>query len=178
MPRTQPHTQLDSRSHPPFGSVKTHVARTPIQSSSIQTARNKATISTPSTDPQRMSASPKSISRLPSLSPSKVTDPKRENSSTVISSAQDSLSGENLAYSTKTLRFGFVLHHLPTALQNLSADELMFVSHVYNWGLNRARQLAAIFDYKLQRPLRELLAITGELGKNYSGRSTRRKPGS
>ena len=35
---------------------------------------------------------------------------------------------------------GWDVFHLPTALQNLSADESMFVSDLYNWGLDRARQ--------------------------------------
>jgi hypothetical protein len=176
MSRSHPSTQLNSL---PLllspRSVKTQVARTPTESSSNQTARKRVTTSTPSTDPQRRSASPKSISRLLVRSPLNTMEPSRENSSTTISSAHASPVGENLAYSTEILGFGFVLHHLPTELQKLSADELMFVSHIYNWGLNRASQLAAIFGYKLQRPLRELLAMTSELDKTYNARSARCK---
>lgn len=64
--------------------------------------------------------------------------------------------------------------HSVAAPQNLSSDELMFVSHIYVWGLIEARRRAAKFHYKLQKPLPELLAALSELDKNYNARNAAR----
>ena len=105
----------------------------------------------------------------------KVIDSPRENAWTVALKVSGQLCPASIA-STEIEGFGFELHHFPTTLQNLSSDELMFVCHLYNWGLNRAKQLAAGFRYKFQRPLPELLAALCELDRNCSGQNAKHKP--
>jgi hypothetical protein len=121
-----------------------------------QAARNTQTNSDSSRslpmEPGRISQPSKLISRRfsPSSKPKRI-DLLGTKSSTL---ARKETSGQFALASTDIQGFGFELHHLPTALQNLSADELMFVSHLYNWGLSRAKQLAARFHYKLQQHCR------------------------
>lgn len=74
---------------------------------------------------------------------------------------------------SKTIR-GWCVSQWPIELQNLSADELMFVSHIYNWGLSTANYLAAKSHYKLRQPLPVLLAALCELDKNCTKRSEAR----
>jgi hypothetical protein len=76
--------------------------------------------------------------------------------------------------STRMSGFGLARPQLSTAFQKLSVDEHMFILHIYTWGLIQAKRIAALCDYKLQRPLPELLAMTSELDKNYSARSAKR----
>jgi hypothetical protein len=71
---------------------------------------------------------------------------------------------------------GWSLSHWPNTLQNLSADELMFVSHIYNWGFSRAKCLAAKFHYKLRQPLPVLLEALCELDRNCTKRSAKPRP--
>lgn len=68
---------------------------------------------------------------------------------------------------------GWSCHQCAAIFKNLSDDEVMFVMHIYNWGLNRARILAAKFRYKLQRPLRALLSAMNERGKSDTKRSAK-----
>lgn len=65
--------------------------------------------------------------------------------------------------------------HFSTAFQNLSLDEVMFVSHIYNWGLIQAKRIATRFHYVIQQPLPVLLAAMNELDKNCSAQSAKRK---
>jgi hypothetical protein len=74
-------------------------------------------------------------------------------------------------YSTPTWRFS--LSHRSAIFQNLSADEFMFVSHIYLWGLRRAKLIAAKFHYKLRQPLPVLLGWLSELDKSYTKQSAK-----
>ena len=68
------------------------------------------------------------------------------------------------------------LHQRPTEFQNLSSDEVMFIAHVYNWGLSRAKQIAAKFRYTIRQPLPVLLAALCVLDRNCNAQNAKRKP--
>lgn len=61
-------------------------------------------------------------------------------------------------------------------LSNASLDEAIFLHVLYSNLLTQARLLAAILPWSVQRPLQALRAAMNESGKNYSGRSAKRKP--
>jgi len=70
---------------------------------------------------------------------SNVIDRPSSTSTTTALKAKDSSRLEN---STPIFAFGFLCDQRAAIIQNLSPDERMFVSHLYNWGLNQARWLA------------------------------------
>jgi len=69
---------------------------------------------------------------------------------------------------------GWSLSQRPAIFQKLSSDEIMFVIQIYNWGLIRAKKLAAKLRWKLRQPLPVLLEALCELDRNCTKR--RRKP--
>jgi hypothetical protein len=64
--------------------------------------------------------------------------------------------------------------HLPK-IKNASADEILFMELTLSFGSNQAMQLAAKLRLKCQRPLRALLAMMNERGKNYSESGLKRE---
>jgi hypothetical protein len=48
----------------------------------------------------------------------------------------------------------------------MSPADLMFISHVHNWGPDQALRLAEAFDYNLSQPIPVLLQAGSEL-KNH-----------
>jgi hypothetical protein len=61
-------------------------------------------------------------------------------------------------------------------LENASLEEAIYLHTLYSHLLTQARLLAAILPWSVQRPLRALREAMNEPGKNYSGRSAKRKP--
>lgn len=87
------------------------------------------------------------------------------------------VSGEFGPIVTASTKIGdWCLRQRPTEFQNLSSDEVMFIAHIYNWGLIRARQIAAKFRYTIRQPLPVLLAAMYALDRNCSAQSVKRKP--
>jgi len=115
----------------------------------------------------RISAPPKrSSASSPFSEVWKVICTPRTKSLTVPSYQSAASGGDVLVNSTRMRGLRAEVAHPSTTLQKLSADELMFVSHIYNWGLSQARLLAARFRYKVRQPLPVLLAALHELDKN------------
>jgi len=68
-----------------------------------------------------------------------------------------------------------VTHLFRSLRPKLSSPERIFLLLAKDLGLDRASFQAAISGWQVQRPLRALLAMTNESGKNYSVRSAKRK---
>lgn len=56
-----------------------------------------------------------------------------------------------------------------------SSDEMRFMEFYLSFGWKTATYLATKFHWKCQRPLQALRAMMNERGKNYSGKSAKRK---
>lgn len=129
-----------------------------------QTISARSELSKPTT---RISAPLKSRDRSPLRVRKKISNPRTRETLPLKVSERNAVPEA----SNSTTISDWSLRHRPAAFQNLSAEEAMFVSYIYNWGLNRARQIAAKLRYKLRRPLPELLAALCELDKNCSARN-------
>ena len=170
MPQTRPATL--SASHTGLPNIKTSV--TVHCAPSGQTARKQSTPSRGLKLTARISSTePNSTAFSSPLSERKVTRVPRSAGDTVPSNVQTSYGLDNLANSTNTRTWSS--RQRPTEFQNLSTDEVMFVLHLYNWGLNRAKQIAAKFRYTIRQPLQVLLVAMCALDRNCNARSAKRK---
>jgi hypothetical protein len=61
------------------------------------------------------------------------------------------------------------------SLRNANSHETAFIGWAHLSGINRAKSLAARFQWKFQRPLPELLAVIDELDRNCSVQNAKRK---
>ena len=172
MPQARPSTQLGLPKS--LISVKTNRLVPPSSSSQATVKRATASISersrgiviTRSAQRRRSRGVTVPSSRMKSINLSRTNPPTVP----VI----EKISQLPLRPSTRISGLGLDVRHFSTAFQKLSVDEHMFILHIYNWGLIQAKRIATLSGYELQRPLRELLAMTSELDRNYSVRSAER----
>jgi hypothetical protein len=60
-------------------------------------------------------------------------------------------------------------------LRNATSQETLFIGFAHLCGISRAKSLAAKFQWKIQRPLPDLLEVLSELDRKCSLQNAKRK---